>query len=230
MLRVLSSGERGSPPRMRGKVLHQALRNLFRGITPAHAGKRPSRLRNWLAEWDHPRTCGEKFILALYWAFVLGSPPHMRGKVTCQVSDQNQFGITPAHAGKRKHKPGKRMEQGDHPRTCGEKTLWADKCTAVKGSPPHMRGKGKPFLRDGGQTGITPAHAGKRSSRTCTGFPARDHPRTCGEKMVASFSRFSFMGSPPHMRGKGWSCRPDSCPTGITPAHAGKSLWQGLQV
>ena len=50
----------GSPPRMRGKDANglNMLSNL--GITPAYAGKRPSRLRRDHERRDHPRVCGEK--------------------------------------------------------------------------------------------------------------------------------------------------------------------------
>ena len=52
--------EQGSPPRMRGKDANglNMLSNL--GITPAYAGKRPSRLRRDHERRDHPRVCGEK--------------------------------------------------------------------------------------------------------------------------------------------------------------------------
>ena len=53
----------GSPPHMRGKVLlFQSALFVF-GITPAHAGKSFIRIIRELEEWDHPRTCGEKFHL-----------------------------------------------------------------------------------------------------------------------------------------------------------------------
>ena len=45
MLRVLSSGERGSPPHMRGKAIIVSLDELYIRITPAHAGKRFEQVR-----------------------------------------------------------------------------------------------------------------------------------------------------------------------------------------
>ena len=52
--------ERGSPPRMRGKVRRQRVPARARRITPAHAGKRSGRARSYVCRWDHPRVCGEK--------------------------------------------------------------------------------------------------------------------------------------------------------------------------
>ncbi len=51
----------------------------------------------------------------------LGSPPHMRGKVSGGYTHANQT--------------------QDHPRTCGEKVLTEKELDYCKGSPPHMRGK-----------------------------------------------------------------------------------------
>ena len=50
-----------------------------------------------------------------------------------------------------------------------------------------------------------------------------DHPRLCGEKAAGHRTRQANPGSPPPMRGKGYS---HSCPSPcrrITPAYAGKS-------
>ena len=56
------SPSRGSPPRMRGKVLPRLLSLACIGITPAYAGKRPPAERPSAAARDHPRVCGEKVL------------------------------------------------------------------------------------------------------------------------------------------------------------------------
>ena len=73
--------------------------------------------------------------------------------------------------------------------------------------------------------GITPAHAGKRGSLSQCACISRDHPRTCGEKVDEIVDTNEQVGSPPHMRGK--EVQADGAPgdAGITPAHAGKSLF-----
>ena len=52
----------GSPPRVRGKVLHALLRAHLLHITPACAGKSDSVARLMPVTWDHPRVCGEKLL------------------------------------------------------------------------------------------------------------------------------------------------------------------------
>ena len=85
---------------MRGKALYGVFEGLVGGITPAHAGKSFGLVIKFLRHGDHPRTCGEKFLVYRYPMNHLGSPPHMRGKVVLRLSDKPVIGITPAHAGK----------------------------------------------------------------------------------------------------------------------------------
>ncbi len=74
-----------------------------------------------------------------------------------------------------------------------------------------------------GETGITPAYAGKRQRRATACTWLRDHPRVCGEKDAICKSCPARQGSPPRMRGKaGWPLCGLPC-IGITPAYAGKS-------
>ena len=71
----------GSPPPMRGKVVHSQFRVVVFRITPAYAGKSFEFVARILMNRDHPRLCGEK----LSWFGSIegdkGSPPPMRGKV-----------------------------------------------------------------------------------------------------------------------------------------------------
>ena len=85
---------------MRGKVHGRSHFVFPLWITPAYAGKRALR-----ASWkclleDHPRLCGEKFGCRCPLDSRQGSPPPMRGKVSGELLDINQYGITPAYAGK----------------------------------------------------------------------------------------------------------------------------------
>ena len=193
----------GSPPHMRGKVGRSMFRAPRTGITPAHAGKSPLCKGYICAIWDHPRTCGEKWLHTSVSPRPLGSPPHMRGKAA--------------------HDANKRESGRDHPRTCGEKAAGGGGVTLAEGSPPHMRGKAhRPhFLAH--SWGITPAHAGKSLRQHVGRAGIGDHPRTCGEKKNRQAPVSSAKGSPPHMRGKAKMGRVSPPLSGITPAHAGKS-------
>ena len=93
------------------------------------------------------------------------------------------------------------------------------------GSPPHVRGKAISKSHLPTSCGITPACAGK-SFLLCGGDTwFRDHPRMCGEKYAGYFVGKAGEGSPPHVRGKGFSGFPALLLDGITPACAGKSCF-----
>ena len=150
----------------------------------------------------------------------------MRGKPVTSALIAIAVRITPADAGKTVKVGRPEVRDKDHPRGCGENPVGKPPASALKGSPPRMRGK--PFLTDVdiADSRITPADAGKttffRHIKRYTG----DHPRGCGENGKRNSSTFSAMGSPPRMRGKhGGSPYSPAC-NGITPADAGKTSQQ----
>ena len=127
---------------MRGKGFKYIHAKLEPGITPAYAGKSVCMNREAGLEKDHPRLCGEKFKVVVFFQHVQGSPPPMRGKGNDQGWTGYRNRITPAYAGKsfRIHlfitcQPGspppmrgkvdksheKVRAKTDHPRLCGEK-------------------------------------------------------------------------------------------------------------
>ena len=196
--------KKGSPPHMRGKVKKHP-------FFPA-------------CQQDHPRTCGEKVRRTRGLYLILGSPPHMRGKVPPPAVVVPLMGITPAHAGKRSASAAAPAGQRDHPRTCGEKAAFHAWLCCMRGSPPHMRGKGPSVVYSVCKERITPAHAGKRSETLNPVAMHRDHPRTCGEKPFHLGGKCCIRGSPPHMRGKDVIVVFHEPLRRITPAHAGKRL------
>ena len=127
---------------MRGKVLLYCDGFSKVGITPAYAGKRVCKYKDYFTSWDHPRVCGEKGVANLSVNSMPGSPPRMRGKAELLPDFQRQLGITPAYAGKSADDCTERRLEWDHPRVCGEKCIALFKNCAVLGSPPRMRGKG----------------------------------------------------------------------------------------
>ena len=132
----------GSPPRVRGKGCYLLSKRLYRGITPACAGKRflpppmPSVTR------DHPRVCGEKCPSDSIGNDGSGSPPRVRGKGISRRAPAMKVRITPACAGKRLLYFSQVRQRWDHPRVCGEKTSPTGRAYLVGGSPPRVRGKG----------------------------------------------------------------------------------------
>ena len=111
----------------------------------------------------------------------------MRGKAYICMKFCGEDRITPAHAGKRADENAFCDMDQDHPRTCGEKILLKSFCHSLLGSPPHMRGKDVMISPELDSGRITPAHAGKRFYSEKPENFEKDHPRTCGEKIVVIF-------------------------------------------
>ena len=134
---------------------------------------------------DHPRVCGEKIYSVRDNIAEQGSPPRMRGKAKFTRRAQRDYRITPACAGKRLYYSCAPAILEDHPRMCGEKTIYVDTYPGTLGSPPHVRGK---VCRLGSKTvsaGITPACAGKSVEKIVKNLLNWDHPRMCGEKPLS---------------------------------------------
>ena len=108
----------------------------------------------------------------------------MRGKAASARLHLRNVGITPAYAGKSGEYGGKTHRPQDHPRVCGEKTVFRTNGPTTEGSPPRMRGKVIKQVLEMLDKRITPAYAGK----SCPGVYGYgftgDHPRVCGEKLI----------------------------------------------
>ena len=142
-----SAGRAGSPPRVRGKAGFRLIFAKGFGITPACAGKRASSLRFLCPLSDHPRVCGEKLSSVSDASAVKGSPPRVRGKVVSMGPYNIKRGITPACAGKRDFVFVVKIVLWDHPRVCGEKFRLTAAGILPAGSPPRVRGKAHPSIR-----------------------------------------------------------------------------------
>ena len=91
--------------------------------------------------------------------------------------------ITPAYAGKSALRGSLTVMVQDHPRVCGEKTVFRTNGPTTEGSPPRMRGKVIKQVLEMLDKRITPAYAGK-SCPSVYGYGfTGDHPRVCGEKL-----------------------------------------------
>ncbi len=192
----------GSPPHVRGKDHTEPRTGWAHRFTPACAGKRSSMPVPVLSSWVHPRMCGEKPPVLDGVLNVVGSPPHVRGKVTKRVPATWRLRFTPACAGKsRKCQPDK-LQWPVHPRMCGEKAACCSAAICAAGSPPHVRGKGHRRGSRATCRRFTPACAGKRQPCARSLSVQRVHPRMCGEKSGSTSITRVLLGSPPHVRGK----------------------------
>lgn len=150
-------------PARAGKVRVQAPVQEHRGITPAHAGKRPGWADSGCQRGDHPCVCGEKIFEHPVSLANQGSLPRVRGKALADYAVIPNIGITPACAGK---SPAMMVCSLEY---------W--------GSPPRVQGKVKPVLWAARVAGITPACAGKSGCSSSSSGVPWDHPRACGEKI-----------------------------------------------
>ena len=138
------------------------------------------------------------------WETLKGSPPRVRGEEPPPEVIMSEEGITPACVGRSISAMHTAKTTSDHPRVCGEKSPYPFSHSSVTGSPPRVRGEAGKTDKKSGQTGITPACAGRRAE-TCSGHAAgTDHPRVCGEKAGP--------------------CAVPGCRPRITPACAGRRI------
>ena len=91
---------RGSPPHARGRRRCRIRRRRRSRITPACAGKTAGFVGGIRLEQDHPRMRGEDLVNGHGCTFLLGSPPHARGRRRIPPKDDAFSRITPACAGK----------------------------------------------------------------------------------------------------------------------------------
>ena len=173
---------------------------------------------------DHPRSRGENWLFYVSAYGVGGSSPLTRGKRVQLGELRRRIGIIPAHAGKTIRRSRGRSPRRDHPRSRGENRRRNVPHAPPAGSSPLTRGKPIPQPLVGICAGIIPAHAGKTWSPHTTRALARDHPRSRGENEPGSNETMAFPGSSPLTRGKRTEAGARPTPTGIIPAHAGKTL------
>ena len=91
--------QRGSSPRMRGKLRLHPCGELCQRIIPAHAGQTRSSGCRTLRAADHPRACGANIGQEFGEQQQAGSSPRMRGKLGDVALLADPRRIIPAHAG-----------------------------------------------------------------------------------------------------------------------------------
>ena len=224
----------GSSPRMRGTLSHSRRRIEHHGIIPAYAGNTIPQIFPHPRLRDHPRVCGEHPVGVLMVCFRLGSSPRMRGTPPTMQEVVHAVGIIPAYAGNTPCGTVRSARCRDHPRVCGEHSLYNRIRQRMEGSSPRMRGTR--FLRRivVWAIGIIPAYAGNTIPQFHMLNIPRDHPRVCGEHVGIVHRLINPKGSSPRMRGTPFctsSLRPASR---IIPAYAGNTfrlsraaVWRG---
>ena len=194
-------------------------------IIPAYAGSTLGVPLGYYGTGDHPRVCGEHFILARIPLVGRGSSPRMRGAPASPGTIPSTSGIIPAYAGSTSTIFTLGISVWDHPRVCGEHCRAFQDVFLQPVSSPRMRGaqgyigKGIVPIR------IIPAYAGSTWSGRTRHRVCGDHPRVCGEHLVASTFADCRSGSSPRMRGAPGFLGNEMPSLGIIPAYAGSTPW-----
>ena len=132
-------------------------------------------------------------------------------------------GLIPAHAGKTYLQRLQRSETGAHPRSRGENTDEQAARAGDAGSSPLTRGKRKGRRNSGPPGRLIPAHAGKTPAGMIFRASMRAHPRSRGENSSSPKTPPTRAGSSPLTRGKQEVRLAVRLPSGLIPAHAGKT-------
>ena len=171
----------------------------------------------------HPRSRGENAPAGGVKVSVCGSSPLTRGKRVVGSAAPTSWGLIPAHAGKTTRQPRSTPLHRAHPRSRGE-NFWPTAPTCVGGgSSPLTRGKQASGCPQSGQWGLIPAHAGKTIWATRSSSAPTAHPRSRGENRGCCLIAGGGYGSSPLTRGKQARGRAARRPSGLIPAHAGKT-------
>ena len=208
---------------MRGTLDSPCPTGHYKGIIPAYAGNTSTGVSGKRPDRDHPRVCGEHDYPHGAFVEFLGSSPRMRGTLELDYVHVGRRGIIPAYAGNTQLVKKSMMENGDHPRVCGEHDDMPLHCDELTGSSPRMRGTRIQACSRPSRHGIIPAYAGNtRCLRNMVPF-IRDHPRVCGEHMGDYIGGDYAGGSSPRMRGTPVNPSVSGCEAGIIPAYAGNT-------
>ena len=213
----------GSSPLTRGKLVRTGHVRPSTGLIPAHAGKTPAPAKDPHLRAAHPRSRGENSATPTVKGEFKGSSPLTRGKLLNSIPHAVRHRLIPAHAGKTRPRGGARLARGAHPRSRGENVELSRVPIRDYGSSPLTRGKRIVIKHSCNKCGLIPAHAGKTSLYGPLDVSRQAHPRSRGENRTTPWPWWPRNGSSPLTRGKRRAPVPAGTPTGLIPAHAGKT-------
>ena len=125
----------------------------------------------------------------------------MRGALQHGLIPTHFQRIIPADAGSTRSELLRMDCDRDHPRGCGEHTIYTKAQAFQLGSSPRMRGAPASAFRPDAWSRIIPADAGRTAVGTGRNIGSKDHPRGCGEHIFNTDMAHWTMGSSPRMRG-----------------------------
>ena len=213
----------GSSPLTRGKLCRGNGPRSSRRLIPAHAGKTILTVAGAIFAQAHPRSRGENDPHRGRSDLRPGSSPLTRGKRTARRVVSRARRAHPRSRGENRSGGHRRRLRGAHPRSRGENFTREGCNLLVPGSSPLTRGKRAAAAAAAGYVGLIPAHAGKTWRPACPPWSPRAHPRSRGENIVQFAEQAVNAGSSPLTRGKQSFQVVIIFPSGLIPAHAGKT-------
>ena len=171
----------------------------------------------------HPRLCGEHNPAVGAGIKIMGSSPPVRGALISLSSISTSPGLIPACAGSTDGVQAIRVQDGAHPRLCGEHLIQVTHSESVAGSSPPVRGALPARMGQPRYLGLIPACAGSTIAGVAGAPASRAHPRPCGEHVVADVVKALAEGSSPPVRGAPRGRQGQRTWRGLIPARAGST-------
>ena len=193
---------KGSPPRVRSRLMTKLALHSLDGITSACAEQTSPRQGCPCRSRDHLRVCGADEMSEDEAGARVGSPPRVRSRLGQAYTFVTEFGITSACAEQTRLSRRTRSSTRDHLRVCGADRLITPDTKVLAGSPPRVRSRPERSPAPVGRCGITSACAEQTRPATRAGFSARDHLRVCGADQGDHGGAGRRVGSPPRVRSR----------------------------
>jgi len=176
-----SEPERGSPPRVWGR-LQRRLRPLrLRWLTPTRVGTTRWPTPRALESTAHPHACGDDLHEQSLVRRHGGSPPRVWGRHGRQPAQPDVLRLTPTRVGTTRRVNGGYLHLSAHPHACGDDWRSSAAWRSAAGSPPRVWGRRLEDLAERLLERLTPTRVGTTRSIRRASVPVSAHPHACGD-------------------------------------------------
>ena len=214
---------RGTSPRVRGKLISDALLDLGKRYIPACAGEAPWFTTRATVIPVHPRVCGGSSFVGWLALSGPGTSPRVRGKHEASQARHLINRYIPACAGEARNAKGLSYGLQVHPRVCGGSPPSVAQPPNQAGTSPRVRGKLRRERARRFAEGYIPACAGEACRAASGSRRTGVHPRVCGGSDAARQRPELPPGTSPRVRGKPRPRPLDRRRRGYIPACAGEA-------
>ena len=185
---------------------------------------KPGRIFILICDGVYPRGCGGTSTSATPMVRSGGLSPRVRGNPGRKDRKARLAGSIPAGAGEPWTGAAVAGSRWVYPRGCGGTLPSRIPSMSLNGLSPRVRGNLALDLQERSLNGSIPAGAGEPRPRACPACGTEVYPRGCGGTVSRTFSRGSWTGLSPRVRGNHWRSEARSRLGGSIPAGAGEPL------